>query len=253
MKQKDTQELIDNHSPAVIGERLKSKPRQSILSDAVLGGIDGCVTTFAVVTGAIGAHFPSSVALILGLANLIADAVSMAISNYESIKAQEDFNNNIRRIESEHIEKIPIGEREEIRQIYKQKGFKGEVLEQIVTTITSDKQLWIDTMLTEEYGLQKSNQSPIKSATATFTAFIIVGSMPLIPFIIHHLKQSHQFFLSTCIAGFMFFLIGSLKSIVLNQPLFRAGLSTLLTGGTAAGMAYLVGYTLREIIGIGAF
>jgi vacuolar iron transporter family protein len=253
MKHKNTQELIDNHSPEVISKRLKNKPKQSVLSDAVLGGIDGCVTTFAVVTGAIGAHFPSSVALILGLANLIADAVSMAISNYESIKAQEDFNNNIRRIESEHIEKVPFGEREEIRQIYMQKGFKGDVLEQIVATITSDKELWIDTMLTEEYGLQKINQSPIKSAASTFTAFIIVGMMPLIPFLIPGLQQNNQFIISTCIAGLMFFLIGSLKSIFLNQPIFRAGLSTLLTGGTAAGMAYIVGYTLREIIGIGAF
>jgi VIT1/CCC1 family predicted Fe2+/Mn2+ transporter len=122
-----------------------------------------------------------------------------------------------------------------------------------VATITSDKELWIDTMLTEEYGLQKINQSPIKSAASTFTAFIIVGMMPLIPFLIPGLQQNNQFIISTCIAGLMFFLIGSLKSIFLNQPIFRAGLSTLLTGGTAAGMAYIVGYTLREIIGIGAF
>ncbi len=252
MKQQNTQELINQHSPEVISERLKNKPQQSVLSDAVLGGIDGCVTTFAVVSGAIGAHFPSNVALILGLANLIADAFSMAISNCESIKAQQDFNNSIRRIEAEHIEKIPVGEREEIRQIYMQKGFKGDVLEQIVTTITSDKQLWIDTMLTEEYGLQKTNQNPIKSATSTFTAFIIVGIMPLIPFLMPSLEQNHQFILSTCIAGIMFFLIGTLKNLVLNQPILRAGISTLLTGGAAAGMAYLVGYTLREIIGIGA-
>jgi VIT1/CCC1 family predicted Fe2+/Mn2+ transporter len=251
MKHKNIQELMDNHRPDAINERLKTKPKQSILSDAVLGGIDGCVTTFAVVTGAIGAHFPSSVALILGLANLIADAFSMAISNYESIKAQVDFNNNIRRIESEHIEHVPYGEREEIRQIYMQKGFEGEVLEQIIDTITKDKQLWIDTMLTEEYGLQKIDQNPVKSAASTFTAFIIVGIMPLTPFLVPTLQQKYQFILSTCIAGFMFFLIGSLKSIVLNQPPFRAGLSTLLTGGAAAGMAYLVGYTLREIIGIG--
>ena len=251
MKKENSQELKYNHTPEVIKERLKNKPEQSVLSDAVLGGIDGCVTTFAVISGAVGANFPSSVALILGFANLIADAFSMAISNYESIKAQREFNHSIRLIEKEHIEKVPSGEREEIRQIFMQKGFEGDILEKIVSTITSDKKLWVDTMLSEEYGMQKNTQSPIKAAAATFAAFTLVGIMPLIPFLIPNLQQNYQFIISIVIAAVMFFSIGSLKSIVLNQPIFRAGLSTLLTGGAAASIAYLIGYTLREIIGIG--
>ncbi len=67
----------------------------------------GCVTTFAVVCGAVGAGFPSAVALVLGLANLVADGFSMAISNYESIKAAREFNDDIRRTEQHHIDTVP--------------------------------------------------------------------------------------------------------------------------------------------------
>jgi vacuolar iron transporter family protein len=252
MKKDNTEELAKQHRPETIRERLKEPPKSTVISDAVLGGIDGCVTTFAVVSGAVGANFPSSVALILGFANLLADAFSMAISNYESIKAQHEFNHSVRLTEKEHIEKIPSGEREEIRQIFMQKGFTGEILEKIVETITSDKRLWIDTMLTEEYGMQKTNPDPFKAGVTTFAAFTVVGIMPLIPFMFPELEKNIQFIVSACLAGLMFFSIGTLKSLIFAKPVFRAGVSTLLTGGAAASLAYLVGYVLREIIGIGA-
>lgn len=251
MKKENLEMLTQKHRPEAIKERLNNTPAQSIVSDAVLGGIDGCVTTFAVVSGAVGANFPASVALILGFANLFADAFSMAISNYESNKAQHELKESIQSTESEHIEKIPSGEREEIRQIFMQKGFAGETLEKIVETITSDKRLWIDTMLIEEYGIQKNSPNPFKAATATFTAFTVVGVMPLIPFMIPSLQQSVQFTISACIAGVMFFSIGTLKSFIFAKPIFLAGVSTFLTGGTAASLAYFVGYLLQEIIGIG--
>ncbi|MDA3807356.1 MAG: VIT1/CCC1 transporter family protein, partial [Thiomicrorhabdus sp.] len=89
--------LESEHRPEAIAERLKRPPQSQNISDAVLGGIDGCVTTFAVVSGAFGAGFSPAVALILGLANLIADGFSMAVSNYEASKAQRDFTADIRR------------------------------------------------------------------------------------------------------------------------------------------------------------
>lgn len=204
------------------------------------------------VSGTVGADFSASVALVLGFANLIADGFSMAISNYESIKAEQELSDSVRITEQEHIERIPAGEREEIRQIFQRKGFAGDILEKILDTIRRDKRLWVDTMLVEEYGIQKIGPNPYKSAVTTFTAFTLVGAMPLIPFLIPSLERSLQFTLSACVAGIMFFSIGTLKSFIFKKPIFRAGLSTLLTGGAAAGLAYLVGYILREIVGVGA-
>lgn len=244
--------LIQEHQPEAIKSRLKNPTEQNTIPDAILGGIDGCVTTFAVVSGTVGAGFSPSVALVLGLANLVADGFSMAISNYESIKAKQEYNRNIELIEQEQIDEIPYGEREEIRQIFRKKGFSGEILEKIVDTISSDKHLWIDTMLTEEHGIQKSHINPFKSAIVTFVAFVFVGAVPLFPFVIPGMDKEVQFILSACFAGLMFFAIGMMKSIIVRKPVFVSGARTLLTGGTAAGLAFLTGYLLNETLGMGA-
>ncbi|NAW87102.1 VIT1/CCC1 transporter family protein [Photobacterium halotolerans] len=250
MADENGEKLSREHRPEVIRERLKRPAKENLASDVVLGGIDGCVTTFAVVSGVVGAGFSPVVALVLGFANLLADGFSMAVSNYESIKTQGEFIKSIRDQEQEHIKKIPEGEREEIRQIFKNKGFSGETLEKIVDTISADQQLWIDTMLIEEHGVQKTNRNPVKAAIATFASFVLIGSVPLIPFMMPGLDKSAQFAGSACLAALMFFSIGALKSRLFAKPVFLAGISTLFTGGVAASLAFLVGYVLREIFGI---
>ncbi len=61
------------------------------LREFVYGGMDGAVTTFAIVTGAAGANFSSKVILILGLANVFADGFSMAVGAYLSEKADQQL------------------------------------------------------------------------------------------------------------------------------------------------------------------
>lgn len=249
MKKNSIETLRREHRPEAIEQRLRRAVRPQHVSDAVLGGIDGCITTFAVVAGAIGAQLPMSVALVLGFANLVADGFSMAVSNYESIKSQGELIEGTRRTEEEHIAVIPEGEREEIRQIFRQKGFSGEDLESIVDTISQDKRLWVDTMLTEEHGLQKAGASPWQSALATFLAFLVAGAIPLLPLFLRAFSAQQQFLLSTILAGLVFFLIGMLKSLLFGTPVLRAGLSTLLAGSAAAGLAFATGYLLQSVAG----
>jgi VIT1/CCC1 family predicted Fe2+/Mn2+ transporter len=154
---------------------------------------------------------------------------------------------SVRESEQEHIDKVPAGEREEIRQIFRQKGFVGETLDRIVDTISSDRHLWIETMLTEEHGIQRSGRNPLRAALATMVSFGVVGAIPLMPFLINGLAQSRQFLISACLAAVVFFSIGALKSRVFAKPVLRAGAGTLLTGGAAAALAFLVGYLLREL------
>lgn len=244
------QRLSEAHQPEIIRKNLENPPRENAAADAVLGGIDGCVTTFAVVAGVVGADLPPTVALVLGFANLIADGFSMAVSNYESIRTQGEFIQSLRDSEKTHIEKVPEGEREEIRQIFQRKGFSGETLETIVDTICADEPLWIDTMLTEEHGVQKTSTNPVRAGVVTFTAFVLVGSMPLLPFMAPGLATHTQFAISAGLAGLMFFAIGALKSRVFHKPVIRSGISTLLTGGTAAALAFATGYLLREIFNL---
>jgi VIT1/CCC1 family predicted Fe2+/Mn2+ transporter len=124
------------------------------------------------------------------------------------------------------------------------------VLETIVSTISEDKKLWIDTMLIEEHGIHKISPSPWASAGATFFAFILVGAMPLLPFLVTTLQMQQKFFISASVAGLMFFMIGMLKSFVFDKPMIPSGLRTLLTGGTAAGLAFYTGHILREVFGV---
>ncbi len=250
MKHREHARLVADHHPEAIAARLGQPSSNQTVSDAVLGGIDGCVTTFAVVAGSVGAGFSTSVALVLGFANLFADGFSMAISNFEAIQAQREFADSVREIERRHIDLVPDGEREEIRQIFAQKGFSGEVLEQIVTTITDDQELWVETMLAEEYGIQAQGLSPWKSGATTFAAFLLVGAVPLLPFLHMGWDMQQKFILSTGLAAIMFFAIGTGKSLVFGKPVVLSGLRTLLTGGIAAGLAFATGYVLRELFGI---
>lgn len=250
MNTEEQARLRRDHSPRSIARRLGTPPSQQVVSDAILGGIDGCVTTFAIVCGAFGAGFSPVVALVLGFANLVADGFSMAISNFESIKAAQEITRALRDEEQRHIDEIPEGEREEVRQIFAGKGFSGETLERIVTTITSDRGLWLDTMLAEEHGVQNVTVRPIKSAAVTFGAFVLVGTVPLTPYFLPGIDMQLQFATSTLLAATMFFVIGVLKSRVAGGSGLRAGLGTLTTGGVAAALAFLAGYILRQVFDV---
>jgi VIT1/CCC1 family predicted Fe2+/Mn2+ transporter len=250
MQNTTREELIRQHEPAAVTARLQRNRSPQSVSDAVLGGIDGCITTFAIVTGSAGAGFPPHVSMILGVANVLADGLSMAVSNYESIKAHNEFIDAMRREEERHIEHVPEGEREEIRQIFAQKGFADAALEHIVATITADRKLWIETMLAEEHGLQGPHPNPLRAGTVTFVAFVLIGVIPLLPLLVAPLGMPGQLFASAALAAIVFFAIGSLKSLFLGRPAIKAGLATLLTGGSAAGLAFAVGYLLRNAFGV---
>lgn len=246
---KDRSDLEAQHSPRAISERLATRAAGSYLGDAVLGGIDGGVTTFAVVAAAVGGGFSGSVVVVLGFANLIADGFSMAVSNYLGTKSQREELENARAAESRHIEEIPDGEREEIRQIFAGKGFSGDVLEKVVEVITADRKLWVETMLTEELGMNGSSRSPRRAALATFVAFVVVGLLPLLPFLWPGLDYATRFVASAGVTAVAFAAIGVGKGLLLRRSAVRSGLETLLTGGGAAALAYFVGAWLRRTYG----
>jgi VIT1/CCC1 family predicted Fe2+/Mn2+ transporter len=245
----DLQENEKEHQREVVRTRINAKKGYSYLGDAVLGGIDGCVTTFAVAAGAIGGGLPSYVVVILGFANLLGDGFSMAVSNYLRVKSDREKVDETRNLEARHIESNPEEERQGIREIFSKKGFKDEILEKVVDGITSNRSLWINTMLTEEHGLQIEGPKPVKSGAVTFVSFILVGIVPLIPFLFSQ-PRLNQFIGSAIITSVSFFLIGVSRGVVLGRPPFRSGLLTMLTGGGAAFLAFLVGILLRKYYGV---
>lgn len=233
------------HSVEAIKERLAAGPAHNYLRDWIYGGIDGAVTTFAVVSGVAGAQLSPWIILALGFANLFADGFSMAASNFLGTKAEQDDLQRLEVIENRHIDLAPDGEREEVRQIFQSKGFDGQDLERIVQLVTSDRKRWVRTMLTEEYGLPREIRSSWIAAISTFSAFLICGLVPLVPFL---LEVSNALEVSIIMTGTVFLAIGSAKSKWSTASWWRSGLTTLMVGAIAAALAYAAGVLLKSLL-----
>ena len=224
--------------------------KSSYLSDFVYGGIDGSVTTFAVVAGVVGASLSPSIVLILGFANLFADGFSMAVGNYLSTKSKREYIEKIRKAEEVSVRRIPGEEREEIKEIFKEKGFFGRQLDDAVKIITGNKKIWVDTMMKDEFGMLEEEKSPIRGALVTFIAFNLIGFIPLLAYVLSYLflyLREQTFLLSIIFTSCAFFIVGSVKGKIVDKKWYLSGLETLLIGGTAAAIAFLVGFFLKGL------
>lgn len=238
--------LEADHTPEAVRRRLSDGPPRSLLKDVVYGAMDGTVTTFAVVAGAQGAGLPPGVVVVLGAANLLADGFSMAMGNYLGSRAEVEWRERLRRVEEEHIRLVPEGEREEVRQIFAAKGFSGTDLERAVEVITSDRERWVDTMLREELGLPAQPPSPWRAAAATMAAFVLVGALPLLPYVPRLAGRAPDgaFAASAVLTGLAFFGVGAWKGRLADAGWLGSGLRSLAIGAAAASLAYGVGRLL---------
>lgn len=245
--------LRQEHTREAIRLSFARGASRSYLRDAVYGATDGIVTTFAVVAGAQGAGLASGVAVILGIANLVADGFSMAAGNFLGSRAELQMRDHIARTELEHIRLVPEGEREEVRQIFERKGFSGPDLERAVEIITSDRSRWLDTMLREEFGLEDRPVSPWRAAAVTWAAFMAAGALPLSAYVADLVLPGRigaPFSWSVGLSLGAFFLTGALKGRFVGRSWAVSGLETAVVGVLASAAAYLLGAALRPIIPI---
>ena len=220
------------------------------ISDFVYGGIDGAVTTFAVVAGVEGASLSVPIILILGFANLFADGFSMSVGKYMSDKAELEQYEKIKQIEYRHIKEYEEIERDEVREILRTYNFKGEDLERATAIVTSDPDAWVDLMMRNEFNMTHENVEPIKGALVTFAAFLSIGFIPLVGYTfgpLFHLDPSRTF-IFTCFSTLIgLFVVGAVKSRFSLQHWLTSGLQIMLMGGMAAALAYGVGFALRGL------
>ena len=245
-------EFKAHHHPHLIAQRLEEGPDSIYLKEFIYGAVDGAITTFAIVAGVAGAGMSSGVIIILGFANLLADGFSMAVSNYLGTRAENQHRQKIRMREFEEIEKFPEGEVEEVRQIYARKGFEGNLLEDAVGVIVSDREKWVDTMVQEEFGLSLQAHNAFKAGLATFVAFCIVGFIPLITYVANWIMPglvAEPFIWSAGLTVVAFFWVGAMKGRFVDQHWLISGLETVVIGGIAASMAYGIGVLLKGLVG----
>ena len=237
-------------SPLVHSEASHKRRRGRYLGDVVYGANDGIITTFAVVAGAAGAAFSAGAVIVLGLANLIADGISMGLSNFLALRSKRDFNAEQRKKEAWEIEKFPDHERKEVREILVRWGVPEAHLEPVLEGITRDKKRWVDLMMIEELGIIEEEDGPaIAHGVATFAAFLIAGALPLTPYVFGF-GGDERFLKSVVATAVSLFAVGSLRSLVTKRSWARSGFEMLCVGAFAAAAAYGVGYALKTFFGI---
>jgi VIT1/CCC1 family predicted Fe2+/Mn2+ transporter len=238
-------DLEHSHDRDSVAARLAQGPKASYLPDAVYGAIDGTVTTFAVVSGVLGAELSPRVVLILGAANLLADGFSMAAGNFTATKSAADQAEKLRQQELRHIQLDRAGETTEVREIFRAKGFTGEALDTLTRLITSRRDVWVDLMLAEEYGISAASRSALRAAAVTFAAFVIAGLVPLAPFL---LGLPNAAVIAITLTALVFAAIGSLRSRWSARSWWACGFETLAIGITAALVAYGVGALIARVV-----
>ncbi len=248
-QRKDEEMSIKAHQ---VKEPHETKKGQYIKS-IVYGGLDGIITTFAIVAGITGAKMNPSTVLILGIANLLADAISMGVGDYLSTKSEIEYQKKERSREKWEVENYPEGEKLEIVQLFHDKGMSKEDARKIAAILENNKKAWIDTMMIQELGFPDDKESALKNGGITFLSFIIFGIIPLFSYILALLvptigrESTTLFVLAIFLTAVTLFILGALKTRITKRNIFLSGLESLVVGGLAAGAAYILGDLLSGI------
>jgi VIT1/CCC1 family predicted Fe2+/Mn2+ transporter len=221
----------------------------SYIHDVVYGANDGIVTTFAVVAGTAGAELPHAVVIILGLANLLADGISMGAGSFLSSKSAMDHYERIRKEELREIEETPDLERQEVREAFMNKGFAGPDLDRAVAVVTANKDVWADVMMCEEHGLVKeTEEKPLLHGAITFSAFVLFGTIPLLPYLFR-IAAGNRFPVAIASTLTALLAVGFTRSAATKERLIRGPLEIVGIGTFAAAVAYAVGLLLKNLAG----
>ena len=216
------------------------------MRDFVFGFGDGVNTSLGIAAGVGGADASSDIIILAALVAMFTGAKAMAVQNYLAVKSHRELLKSEIDRENWEIENKPEVEREEIEDIYKAKGFTGKDLEMIVNKITSDKKVWLNTMLTEELNLNLDIAGhPLKGALIMFGSFLIGGILPIIPFFFS--SGFTPLIIAVGISLSASFIVGAIKSRMANTSLIKGGIEMAGLGTGIALIGYGIGTELASI------
>lgn len=218
----------------------------SAMRDFVFGFGDGINTSLGIAAGVGGADVSTNIVILAALVGMFTGAKAMAVQNYLAVKTQRQLLTSEIAREKWEIENKPDDERREIREIYEAKGFSGKDLEMVVDKITSDKKVWLETMLTEELNLNlEIVGSPIKSALRMFVSFLVGGLLPILPFFVF--SGLDALFVAIGISVSTSFGVGVIKSKMANTGKIIGGLEMAGLGTGVALIGYGIGSELSNL------
>ncbi|HZS39888.1 MAG TPA: VIT1/CCC1 transporter family protein, partial [Polyangia bacterium] len=164
-------------------ERWHRAGSSASLRNFVFGSADGLVTVLAFVAGVSASFRDRHAVLLAGICEMFAGALSMGLGAFMGTRAERDLYRRERAREEKEVREVPHLERDELREIYRQKGFEGEELEKVVATLTANPERWIDIMMSEELGLSPMRDSPYKAGAIVGLSYIVAAAVPLIPYV----------------------------------------------------------------------
>jgi VIT1/CCC1 family predicted Fe2+/Mn2+ transporter len=221
-------------------ERIHAIGTGTSLRDAMLGLNDGLVATFAVTSGVAGAFSSNSIVVMAGLAEMLGGAVSMGLAAYASARAHLEFYRSEEQRERDEIRRWPEHERDEIRSIYRDKGFSGPLLDQIVSHITADPTRWRGVMMREELGFgAEVMEPPVQSALTVGGAYLLGAAVPMLPYLF--VQPSAGILLSAIATVGALFIVGAAKTVLTARRWWRSGFESMSIGIVAATVTYCVG------------
>eukprot|EP00047_Mylnosiga_fluctuans_P002156 m.223402 g.223402 ORF g.223402 m.223402 type:complete len:335 (+) comp10922_c0_seq1:313-1317(+) len=224
----------------------------------VFGGLDGIICAFASVASVNGADYTTGVIFVLGFSTLIANAISMAVGELLSEKAEKEWIRNERSREEWEFDNAPEAEISEMVDLYKEKGFSEDEARRVLQIMSRYKDFFVDHMLVHELGImppeegEGSSMEDMKMAAVMFCSFVLFGFVPLLIFVIMSPFSYSGFdprFLVCCIVtGLTLFGLGVLKSRFSQQSWWWSGGQVLVNGTAAAGVGYAISYGLAAAI-----
>jgi VIT1/CCC1 family predicted Fe2+/Mn2+ transporter len=234
----------ENHNQVDHHQQVDPHRYRSALADVILGGQDGLVNVLGIVLGIAAATSDPRIVLVAGLAATFAESISMAAVAYTSSLAETAHYESERQREYRHVRMVPAVERDEIREIYRQKGFEGEILDQIVDKITADEDIWVGVMMAEEHQLTPTNRrDAIRTALIVGAAAIVGSLLPLLPF--PFLSVSASIWTSLVLSAGTMFAVGVYKARTTVGSPGKSGFEMAAIGTVSALAGYLVGYLLK--------
>jgi predicted membrane protein (TIGR00267 family) len=238
--------LNDGRESPMIGKEKHST--NNSLRDVILGGQDGLVNMLGIALGVVAASGSTHVLVVTGIAAAITESISMGAVAYTSFGSDRDFYLAERAREQNEIETQPNDEREEVREIYASKGFRGQLLEDVVSTITSNRETWVSTMMNEELHLQPvAQQSLVQSAVVVTVATLIGHFIPIVPFMV--VARTPAIVLAITLSAVTLFGVGVYSAKTLVGDWRKSGLQMVLIGLGAAAVGFLIGRLFHTVGG----
>lgn len=218
------------------------------LRDIILGGQDGIVNVLGIILAVATAVSDARIVIIAGLAATFAESISMAAVAYTSTKAARDFYRSELAREKREMKEVPDTERREIKQIYARKGFSGALLNSIVKKITSNKKLWLKTMMEEELHLYPDEyENPARDAAIVGIAAVVGSLVPLLPFLL--LPVGPAITGAIILSIIVLFATGYVKGKITTGDAIRSGAEIAIIGMAAA----LIGYAIGAVLGVALY